>query len=230
MNAWRYNLNKDPFEIHQRLLSKIRIKAKVLEIGCASGYLTRDIKSKECLVIGVEKDKTSGENARRSCHKLFIGDIEDIQIFNKISKYRFNQIVLADILEHLKDPETMLKRLVKLLKPGGEIIISIPNIAFLTVRLNLLLGRFDYTDSGIMDKTHLRFFTKASISKLVKNTGLKIVTLEGVTNLTQLPLYFKLFSWISNILDIRKIEQKLGSFWLEGLSVQFLVICKKKEN
>lgn len=229
MKISNYSFTHDPYEVHQRILDRVEKDGGrlILEIGCASGYLTKKFKKQGFLVIGVEKDKKSGQESKKYCKKFFLGDIEDIKILNKISEYKYDQIIISDVLEHLINPVGVLMKITKILKPNGQIIISVPNIAFITVRINLLLGRFEYTDFGIMDKTHLKFFTKSTLISLIKNSGLNVVSFEGVANFTQLPLFFRFFFWLNLMPGWRYIEQKIGSWWLEGLSVQFLITCKK---
>ncbi len=84
-------------------------------------------------------------------------------------------LVCADILEHLIDPLGVLKKLAHFLKPGGKVIVSLPNIAFFMERWQILLGKFDYKDSGIMDNTHLRFFNRQRAIELVQKAGFQIV-------------------------------------------------------
>ena len=140
-----------------------------------------------------------------------------------------NRILNGDILEHLKNPKYILNTLKTLLKEDGLLYISVPNIAFLTNRLLYLQGKFEYTNIGIMDDSHLRFFTKSSILGLAKSVGLKIIRIDYVGNFTQLPLYMKLFYPILGEKKWWRIfEYKLSGLWPEGLAVQFLLICKKR--
>ncbi len=90
----------------------------------------------------------------------------------------FDYILLADVLEHLKDPGGLLRRVVPCLNDGGEIIISIPNVAHLFVRLRLMLGHFEYQDRGILDRTHLRFFTLASMRRMIDDASCRILELR----------------------------------------------------
>jgi 2-polyprenyl-3-methyl-5-hydroxy-6-metoxy-1,4-benzoquinol methylase len=85
----------------------------------------------------------------------------------------FDLLILGDVLEHLVDPGASLARLVPLLKPGGQVLASVPNIAHWQVVAGLILGRFDYTDQGVMDRTHLRWFTPKSLRALLESAGLE---------------------------------------------------------
>lgn len=230
MGIFKYKrLSNDEFGAHQKIISLVGQGKKVLELGCASGYMSEELTKKGCLVTGVEIEVGLAKEAERNCQKLVIGDIENHKTWEKLKGEKFEVIILADILEHLKDPERVLENLVKFLGNEGKVIISVPNIGFLTARLRHLIGRFDYTEWGIMDKTHLRFFTQNSILTLVKNSGLGIEKMDYIANFTQLPLYMQtLYPLVGGRRWWRRIEYKITGFWPRGLAVQFLLLCRKK--
>jgi SAM-dependent methyltransferase len=93
----------------------------------------------------------------------------------QLDRHRFDKILLMDVLEHLVDPESLLRDCRKLLKPNGELLVSVPNIANLTVRLALAFGQFNYAERGILDKTHLRFFTRKTARRMLAGNGFEIV-------------------------------------------------------
>ncbi|MBI2021515.1 class I SAM-dependent methyltransferase [Candidatus Daviesbacteria bacterium] len=224
----KYRFNSDQYGIHSKILAEIGSNQKILEVGCASGYISKKLQKKGNIVTAVEIDPSEAKKALRYCQKVYVGDIESKIIFRKIKKLRFNRILLADVLEHFKNPEDTLLNLSNLLDKRGKIIISVPNIAFLTNRLSHLLGRFEYTDWGIMDKTHLRFFTKQTALDLIKKGGLKVVKFDYTGGFTQLPLFMKVihpligeFNWF------KKLEYHISGLWPEGLAFQFLFVCQK---
>lgn len=222
-----YHFDPDIFGIHQKIISCVGTGKNVLEVGCASGYLARELKKNGCRVIGIEINPIAARNAKKYCQEVIAGDIENPKTIAQLQNRRFETILLADVLEHLRNPESILRQLVKYLKDDGQIIISVPNTGFLTVRLRLLLGQFDYSDWGIMDRTHLRFFTKDSILKLVENSGLKTTKVDYAVNFTQLPLYMQTLYPILGKKDWwRKLEYKIAGFWPTGLAVQFLLVCR----
>jgi len=169
---------------HRRLLCKIPTGSVLLDVGCAQGYLAKyAVENLKCTVYGIELEEVAGKQAKSWCQDVRIGDIEvmdDKQFWN----IKFDCILLGDILEHLKEPEKVLLKLSKHLSPSGRMIISLPNIAYLPVRLKLLLGKFDYTPTGIMDATHLRFFTRCSMNKMFESCGFDIVFQNGVGHLS----------------------------------------------
>jgi SAM-dependent methyltransferase len=98
------------------------------------------------------------------------------------TKNRYDYVLFGDVLEHLKDPLSSLIQAKKLLLPGGKIFVSIPNIAHISIRLELLLGDFEYEETGILDNTHLKYFTKRSFEVLVKNAGLSVIEVNSSLN------------------------------------------------
>jgi hypothetical protein len=119
-----------------------------------------------CTVVAIELDPTMAAQASRFCERVVVGDLDVIDLDAELGKERFDVIVAADVLEHLKDPLEALKRLRPFLTPDGFFVVSLPNIAHASVRLSLLQGSFDYRDLGLLDRTHLRFFTHASMQEL----------------------------------------------------------------
>lgn len=225
---FNYGLSLDKFGGHQKIINWVGSGKRVLEIGCASGYMSREFTKRGCAVTGIEINPDLARKAKKYVGRTIVGDIENRSIREKLKGERFEVMVLADVLEHLKDPEGVLSSLQSFLAKDGKMIISVPNIAFLTNRLLLFLGRFDYSDWGIMDKTHLRFFTKESILELVKNAGLVVEKIDPIVNFTQLPLYMQTLYPVLGKRDWwRKIEYKIGSFWPNGLAVQFVILCRR---
>lgn len=146
----------------------------ILDIGCGDGWLARQLKlTRTCSVTGIEMNTSSGEKASKILNKVFIQDIEQFSF--PFTKKSFDCIILGDILEHLKNPWGILQKLVWFLKDDGFIIISIPNIGHYTTLLSLFKGKFEYTNEGILDKTHLRFFTLQGICDLLEKADLKPV-------------------------------------------------------
>ncbi len=132
--------------------------------------------------------------------------------------------MLGDILEHLPDPDTVLKRLVECQPSNALFIISVPNIANLWVRLNLLMGKFDYTDRGILDRTHLHFFTRRTLVNMIQNSGLEILSIQAT------PIPLELVSRFFVTLPGRFIHAVLARFthWLPTLlGYQFVVQARK---
>lgn len=229
MKKAHYCLSFDQFGVHQRIIDWVVRGKTVLEVGCASGYLAKELGQKGCLVTGIEIDPQAAKEAEKHCQKVIIGDVESKRVRARLEGKKFEAIVLADVLEHVKDPQETLAGLTQFLKKKGKVIISVPNIGFLTHRINHLLGRFDYADWGIMDRTHLKFFTRRSILELVERAGLKVEKFDQIANFTQLPLYIQTLYPILGKKDWwRRLEHKIAGLWPEGLAIQFLLVCRKR--
>ncbi|HEY7217088.1 MAG TPA: class I SAM-dependent methyltransferase [Candidatus Binatia bacterium] len=141
---------------------------RILDVGTADGYLGAMLKAQGHYVVGIEREESIAARARASYDRLYVADIED---FEFPDRDEFDYILFADVLEHLRDPVAVFRRSLQALRKTGEIILSVPNVANFSVRLSLLLGRFDYTERGILDRTHLRFFTRRTITNLLNECG-----------------------------------------------------------
>lgn len=186
-----YRLGALVYGSHNQIIGLVGINKKVLDVGCSTGYLSSKFKENGCYVVGIEADLESANTAKKFCDEIVIGDIEQMEKLQYPDNY-FDCIVVADILEHLKYPEKALLALKRYLNPKGFIVASLPNIARIDIRLNLLFGKFDYTETGILDKTHLRFFTLAGAKKFLTNCGYKILQVDFTGRFRKLKLFSKL--------------------------------------
>lgn len=171
---------------HTQCLEFINANTRVLDVGCAVGALGEYLsQEKNCEVVGLDCSAKFIEFCRRKeCYKdLFQIDLNEP--VTKLEEYKrcFDYILLADVIEHLYDPKEVLKKLLPFLKDNGSFILSIPNIAHASTKLNLLDNKFKYTEMGLLDKTHIRFFTRTSIIELIDELGFNIVN----DNLVLLP-------------------------------------------
>ena len=150
--------------------------ASVLEVGPGDGVISRWLKqAKQCYTVGVEIVSEAANLARDAFDHIIIGSIEDEQVVAQAGDYGpFDTVIFADVLEHLVDPWKVLRQVRPLLSPSGRVLLSVPNIAHWTARLNLLLGRFDYSDGYLMDRTHLHWFTHRSAREMAYSTGYRI--------------------------------------------------------
>lgn len=144
---------------------------KVLDIGCADGSLGQYLKEFGCHVTGIDVNTDMIKIAEQYCDEVHVVDLDQSNISDVLSPKSFEVIVCGDVLEHLKDPKKILLQLKSLLTDTGFMIASIPNIAHGAIRLSLLQGKFDYQEFGILDNTHLRFFTRTSVISLFENAG-----------------------------------------------------------
>jgi 2-polyprenyl-3-methyl-5-hydroxy-6-metoxy-1,4-benzoquinol methylase len=169
----QYNFNRAKYGTHSLIAEEIGKNKAVLDAGCNKGYL-KQLASNN-LFYGIDNDMDDLEMAKikHGYAETFKIDLNNYEIFKTDRK--FNIIILADILEHLLYPEKVLGYFAKnYLEKNGKIIISLPNVANFSVRLELLLGNFNYRESGILDKTHLHLYTLKSARELLERCGLKI--------------------------------------------------------
>jgi 2-polyprenyl-3-methyl-5-hydroxy-6-metoxy-1,4-benzoquinol methylase len=152
---------------------------RVLETGCSTGFLSRHLVERGCTVTGVEVDHEAAEQARRWCERVVVADLNQSDWVARVGG-SYDTILFGDVLEHLVDPEGTLRRAAEVLDPKGRIIICLPNIAHWTIRANLLRGKFEYTSTGILDVTHLRFFTPETARQMIQNAGYRITSTHPI--------------------------------------------------
>lgn len=161
------------------LADKIRPRSRVLEVGPASGYMTRYLKEElGCDVCIAEIDPACAEKAGSYAVRSFVGDIEKVDWWQQWPGDRFDVILFADVLEHLKNPWRVLSISAGFLNPGGRILASVPNLAHTSILIELWQNRFAYRPVGLLDSGHLRFFSRNSINELFESAGLKITSVD----------------------------------------------------
>ncbi len=158
--------------VHSDVVRLVGEGKRVLELGPATGYMSQTFSERDCDVVGIELDAAMAGKAEAFCERVIVGDLDELDLAAELGEDRFDAIVAADVLEHLKDPLAMLRQLKQFLKPDGSFVISFPNVAHGSVRLALLSGHFDYQDIGLLDATHLRFFTRESFEQLLDEADL----------------------------------------------------------
>jgi len=167
------------------LLEKVLARGSglaVLDLGFGAGLLARRIRPACRYLAGVELDPEAAKEGARFFDQPVVGDLLDG--ISGPFRERFDVIVAGDVLEHLPRPEDLLSALRPLLKTDGVLLLSLPNIANATVRFGLLFGRFAYARRGILDRTHLRFFTQATGRALLEGNGYRVVSVDA----TAMPL------------------------------------------
>lgn len=157
------------------IINQIKRGSTVLEFGPANGRMTKYLKEAlDCKIYLVEIDEKAGKEALRYGEELVVDDIETFSWMKRFETIRFDYITFADVLEHLRDPEEVLIQAKSLLKQDGSILFSVPNLGHNSVLINLLNHEFEYTKVGLLDNTHIHFFTKNSVEHAMNRTGLTV--------------------------------------------------------
>lgn len=186
----------------------------ILDVGCGEGQTSAVAKKtlNASVAVGVEPFLAAAKVAEMNLDRVLTSDIEVLDL--DYPEGYFDCIICADVLEHTRDPWTVLKKLYYYLSDDGFLVASIPNVQNFLVIKKLLRGTFDYEDSGILDKTHLRFFTLTTIKKMFDETGYEIIKIDSNQNSGR----------ILNILN-KLTFGKLYPFTV----FQYLILVKKKK-
>jgi 2-polyprenyl-3-methyl-5-hydroxy-6-metoxy-1,4-benzoquinol methylase len=180
----RYHTSINPDEknnSHVTMLRMVGFNKRVLEAGCASGHVSERLSLQGCSVVGIEIEAAIVEPAMQWLERVVIGNIEDDALWDELEGEYFDTILFGDVLEHLKDPLKTLRGATTHLNPSGTIVISAPNIAHADVKIALINGAFPYQEDGLLDRTHIHFFTKDSLLELVRDAGMAVVEMSRVT-------------------------------------------------
>jgi len=193
---------------------------RVLDIGCGAGAFAAGLKESrknsggDLEIWGVEMCPEAAKLAAEVMDKILSGDFSSV--LPELPEGSFDCIVLNDVLEHMVHPDDILRRIKPLLAKGGVVVASIPNVRHFFNVVNLALGgRWDYTDEGILDRTHLRFFTRDSMKRMFQDTGYRVDTMQGI-NATG-SLKFKLV----NLLTLGR--------WSDMKYLQFAVVASLQD-
>ncbi len=165
-----------------------RPRPRLLDVGCGAGANARALRERApgAFLAGIEPDPGAAALAREACDEVFTGRVEDWLAAHGASAAPFDGVLLSDVLEHVVDPLALLRSLIA--APAlarATLLVSVPNYAVWYNRLRTLAGRFDYAPSGLYDRTHLRFFTRASLRGLVAAAGLAILEEASTPSLVQ---------------------------------------------
>ena len=224
MGASPYRLKDDPHSSHSVILARLGDGRgrKALDVGAADGFLSERLTAQGWSVTALERDPALAARARGRCKEVVVADLEAAP---PLLDGPFEAIVYGDVLEHLSEPRTALVALNRTLAPGGTAIVSVPNVAHLWMRLSLMLGRFDYADRGILDRTHLRFFTRRTFVAFLRDAGLTVVELR----VTPVPLPVVVperwhGAWLHGLHDLSALAARA---WPRGLAYQFVAICRR---
>jgi 2-polyprenyl-3-methyl-5-hydroxy-6-metoxy-1,4-benzoquinol methylase len=175
----------EPDSSYAIVLSMVGSGKRVLEFGCATGYLSGLLRRRNCRVTGIEINQAAAAQARESCEEVIVADLDTRPLVDLLPASQFDAAIFGDVLEHLRDPWRVLDETRAFLAPEASVVLSIPNVAHGAVRLALLQGDFDYQPEGLLDDTHLRFFTLKTVRRLCLLTGYEIDAIER----TKVPMF-----------------------------------------
>jgi O-antigen biosynthesis protein len=189
---------------------------RILDVGCGEGGFARSLRAarsgSKLEIVGVEFCESAAEIAASAVDRLFVGNAEHVEL--RYENY-FDCVIFADVLEHLIDPWRMLQRARTLLQPDGAIIASIPNVQHWSILANLIRGHWEYAEYGIMDSTHLRFFTRRSISDLFTSTGFRLR---------------RIFPLLSTTTRVKIARLATASLAIPFLARQYLVVAERTDK
>ncbi|WP_121970015.1 class I SAM-dependent methyltransferase [Leptolyngbya sp. BC1307] len=168
-----------------KILAFVGNDKQVIDFGCATGYLAKLLAEQGCKTVGIEINPDAAKAAEQFCERVIVADLDYDKVEVIIGEQKFDVAIFGDVLEHLRDPWQVLKSVKDILNPNGCVIASIPNVAHGSVRLALLEGRFEYSELGLLDNTHLRFFTHDSLRHLFESSGYYIESEDS----TRLPIF-----------------------------------------
>jgi SAM-dependent methyltransferase len=158
-----------------------RTNLDVLDIGCGFATTSHEIQKLGNRVTGIDSSAAALTKAAQRVGRVLNADIVNADsVHQVIGSDQFDVLIFADVLEHLPWPQIVLREYMRYLRPGGTVIVSLPNVGLWAVRLSMLAGRFEYADTGVMDRTHLRFFTRRSARALLE--GVDLIPLKTVYN------------------------------------------------
>lgn len=172
-HVYEREVDPDTNDSLAKIVGRIPGGSRVLDVGTGSGALGRFLQSRGCKVDGLTYSEAEARLAQDCYEQVNVVDLE-LVLPSKILDERYDVIVCADVLEHLRNAEDVLSDLAGLLTDGGRILLSIPNVTHLAVILSLVAGRFVRTQEGLLDATHVRFVDRTELGKMIRHAGLKV--------------------------------------------------------
>jgi 2-polyprenyl-3-methyl-5-hydroxy-6-metoxy-1,4-benzoquinol methylase len=220
-HLYRRDIHHESDDSLGKIIRHIEPDKSVLELGPATGYLTQYLKEKlGCSIHCIEISEAMASEAEKYCEKMVVADIDAVNLEEVFAGNSYDYIIIADVLEHLAQDKKTLTSCCKLLRSGGQCIVSVPNIAHASIIGGLFKGRFDYRSEGLLDRTHVNFYTRESIARLLQKCGFAIVTVDSVEKLPEDTEFG------DSLTDLPFGTQKAILNRKDALAYQFIFICK----
>lgn len=172
------HIDVDANDSHALMIRMVGGGKRVLDVGCWTGDMGAALARFNPRVVGIEIDPEIAEQAKKVLDDVVVADVTELDFEMQFGPDAFDVIVFGDVLEHVTDPSLVLRHSLAAMAPNGFVVASIPNVAHGSVRISLLNGNFDYTPTGLLDETHLRFFTRTSVEGLFAGAGMAIVEMQ----------------------------------------------------
>lgn len=211
VEALRYStpqVSFNAFEKNGIVANLVRAGSRVLDVGCGTGGTLKSLRdSRQCEVVGLEPNHSRAAAVAETgvtIHQMTLDQADPARLGT------FDYVMFLDVLEHMANPHAVLVDAVRLLKPGGVVIVSVPNVAHWSVRLDLLFGNFDYSTAEIMDATHLRWFTRRTVTNMMQSAGYRVGS-YSVSAGTWLTVYGRIWPWKWIPYGIRSRVIRLGA-------------------
>ncbi|HKZ04961.1 MAG TPA: class I SAM-dependent methyltransferase [Methylomirabilota bacterium] len=222
MSGAPYRLKDDPYSSHSIILGRLGEGRgrRALDVGAADGYLAERLTAAGWKVTAVERDPAQAERAAARCEQAFTVDLE--RALPPLAG-QYDAIIYGDVVEHLSDPLRVMREVNRHLAPGALVVVSVPNVAHVWVRLSLLVGRFDYGDRGILDRTHLSFFTRRTFLSFLAAAGL--VPREVAVTPVPLPVVVPARFHGAALGVLHRLSAAAARLWPGGLAYQFVAVC-----
>jgi 2-polyprenyl-3-methyl-5-hydroxy-6-metoxy-1,4-benzoquinol methylase len=193
---------------------------RILDVGCGMGRLGQALKAERGrFVAGIELHAASAAMAAGVLDQVICASVSDVRLDELGQPASYDCIIFGDILEHLLEPWETLRRFAALLTPSGVVVASIPNIGHVSIIWGLLRGRWEYGERGLLDRTHLRFFTYRSIHALVQQAGMEIVRCKPNFRLVERDRRYA------------RVARLLGKGPLKSLfAYQYVIVARRRES
>lgn len=170
-NPYDYAIDPNGNDTANKVLRLVKNGSNVLELGTAAGVMTRELHRGSCRVTGIEFVPEMAEQAGQWCTAMHVGDLDTFDFAGLEGIEQFDYIVAADVLEHLRNPRQVLARLKSVVGDQARLVVSVPNVTYAGLVAGLSQGSFRYREKGLLDQTHLRFFSRASLEWMLLESG-----------------------------------------------------------